>query len=233
MAGKRNETPEGARQRAERRSDREYDRAVQRGVADMPTGGFQQPGIEGSHVGDAAGSDPEALSERGLSGQSVEEIAVPFNEDQVVQRIDRKTSHRLVAHLDDDERIREEVIRGLAGDELVDEAEITVRVDGGAVILGGTVESRTIRRRAEDVAEAVRGVAYVQNDIRARHPYFHEADRAAPPGIHTGHDPASAPGLIGDTAYGPTRGGTADAGTLGSEEERGRRRASAPIDEGR
>jgi osmotically-inducible protein OsmY len=147
--------------------------------------------MEGDRTGAGAiPSDVDAAQSRAMPADAAEEIAETFDEDRVLEQVDRKAGHRLVAHLDEDERIQAEVARALAADELTAKCEIDVRVDAGAVNLRGTVESRTIRRRAEDVAEAVRGVSYVQNDLRARDPYFHAADREAPPGIHTGHDPA-------------------------------------------
>jgi osmotically-inducible protein OsmY len=202
---------EAARQRAAAQADRGYDHAAHHGTSDMPTGGFQTAGLEGDRAGGAGDETGyDVAAERGLPPAVTEEVAAPFNEEQVLARIDQKGRQRLVAHLDDDERIHDEVVRALARDELVGDVEIDVRVDAGAVTLRGMVESRTVRRRAEDVTEAVRGVAYVQNDLRARDPYFHAADREAPPGIHTGHDPAAqlstvaansdAPPAAGDTA---------------------------------
>jgi hypothetical protein len=67
-----------------------------------------------------------------------------------------------------DERIREDVNDRLADDPRLDASEIEVRVENGEVTLDGTVDSREARRRAEDLADSVSGVSYVQNNLRAR-----------------------------------------------------------------
>jgi osmotically-inducible protein OsmY len=67
-----------------------------------------------------------------------------------------------------DERIREDVSDRLSDDPEVDASEIEVSVANGEVTLTGTVESREARRRAEDCAEAVSGVKYVQNNLRMK-----------------------------------------------------------------
>jgi hypothetical protein len=65
-----------------------------------------------------------------------------------------------------DERIAEEVIARLTDDPELDASGIELSVTGGEVTLSGTVASRRDRRRAEDLVEGVRGVSYVQNNIR-------------------------------------------------------------------
>ena len=65
-----------------------------------------------------------------------------------------------------DERIREDINDHLTEDEHVDASDIEVAVKRGEVTLTGTVESRSARRRAEDLADAVLGVTHVQNNLR-------------------------------------------------------------------
>jgi BON domain len=65
-----------------------------------------------------------------------------------------------------DQRIQEDVNDRLADDPYVDASDIEVSVSGGEVNLTGTVEGHQSRRRAEDLAEQVSGVSYVQNGIR-------------------------------------------------------------------
>lgn len=67
-----------------------------------------------------------------------------------------------------DERIREEVSEALFRDNSVDASEIEVTVKEGEVTLSGTVDSRTMKRLAEDCAEAVTGVSDVRNEIRVQ-----------------------------------------------------------------
>lgn len=65
-----------------------------------------------------------------------------------------------------DERIREDVCERLTDDPLIDASDIEVDVKGREVTLSGSVASRGLRRRAEDLAEIVSGVAHVQNNLR-------------------------------------------------------------------
>lgn len=67
-----------------------------------------------------------------------------------------------------DDRIRDDVNDRLTDDAYVDASDIDVTVSGCEVTLGGTVDSRMARRRAEDIAEAVSGVTHVQNNLRVR-----------------------------------------------------------------
>ncbi|HYF53542.1 MAG TPA: BON domain-containing protein [Salinarimonas sp.] len=67
-----------------------------------------------------------------------------------------------------DPRILEDVSDRLMDDPHVDARSIEVRVEDGEVTLDGTVGSRWEKRRAEDLAETVSGVAHVQNNLRVR-----------------------------------------------------------------
>jgi hypothetical protein len=67
-----------------------------------------------------------------------------------------------------DERIREEVCELLSDADDIDASEITVKVENGEVILDGTVDSRWVKREAEDVIWRARGVKDVQNHLRVR-----------------------------------------------------------------
>jgi osmotically-inducible protein OsmY len=65
-----------------------------------------------------------------------------------------------------DDRIREDVCERLAEDHDVDATDIEVVVNGGVVVLSGSVQERFAKRMAEDLAESVRGVRDVENNIR-------------------------------------------------------------------
>jgi hypothetical protein len=65
-----------------------------------------------------------------------------------------------------DARIWEDVCERLTADADVDASDITVDVSQGEVTLRGTVESRRVKRRAEDLAEDVSGVRDVHNHLR-------------------------------------------------------------------
>lgn len=67
-----------------------------------------------------------------------------------------------------DERIHEDVCERLTEDPFIDASNIEVTVRDGEVTLDGTVSSRGLKRRAEDLAEMASGVANVQNNLRAQ-----------------------------------------------------------------
>lgn len=65
-----------------------------------------------------------------------------------------------------DERIVEDLSEALTWDRVVDASDVEVKVDGGEVTLSGTVASRRMKRRAEDIADGIRGVHDVHNQLR-------------------------------------------------------------------
>lgn len=65
-----------------------------------------------------------------------------------------------------DGRILEDVCERLTEDPRVDAYNIDVKVKNGEVTLAGDVTSRDEKRRAEDVAATVMGVADVVNELR-------------------------------------------------------------------
>jgi osmotically-inducible protein OsmY len=64
------------------------------------------------------------------------------------------------------ERIHEEVCDRLEAHGQVDASNIEVKVENGEVTLTGTVPDRRTKRLAESVAESVRGVLDVHNQLR-------------------------------------------------------------------
>lgn len=65
-----------------------------------------------------------------------------------------------------DARIHEDVCDLLMEDDEVDATNIEVRVQNAEVMLTGSVDDRAQKRRAEDLAERVRGVSDVRNELR-------------------------------------------------------------------
>jgi hypothetical protein len=87
-----------------------------------------------------------------------------------------------------DERIREDISDRLSDDHYVDASEITVLVRDGEVTLEGSVETRSMKRRAENIADAVRGVKDVHNHLRTTRSLLGQvADKI------TGRDAAQSP----------------------------------------
>jgi hypothetical protein len=66
-----------------------------------------------------------------------------------------------------DDRIRDEVCELLTENGAVDASNIDVQVSEGEVTLSGTVETRQMRRIAEDLTETISGVLDVHNQLKA------------------------------------------------------------------
>ncbi|HVS77568.1 MAG TPA: BON domain-containing protein [Steroidobacteraceae bacterium] len=64
-----------------------------------------------------------------------------------------------------DERIREDVCDRLMQSLNIDSSEVTVEVQGGKVLLAGTVPVRSMKHAIEDLADACPGVQDVENRI--------------------------------------------------------------------
>jgi BON domain len=73
-----------------------------------------------------------------------------------------------------DERIRDEVCDRLSWNDEVDATDLTVVVAQGEVTLEGSVQTRHMKRLAEDLAESVAGVLDVHNTIRVQKPLLTE-----------------------------------------------------------
>ena len=69
-----------------------------------------------------------------------------------------------------DDRIRDDINDRLYDDSFVDASDIEVKVENGEVTLSGTVDSKEIKRRAEDIAESVTGVSNVSNNLKVSKP---------------------------------------------------------------
>ena len=65
-----------------------------------------------------------------------------------------------------DDQIREDVCERLLHDPDVDATEIDVQVQDGQVILTGTVDERSAKWLAEDLAEGASGVKNVVNKLK-------------------------------------------------------------------
>ena len=65
-----------------------------------------------------------------------------------------------------DERMTEDLNERLTDDALLDASEISVEVKDGVATLQGTVDSRWMKHRAEDIADACSGIRDVRNEIR-------------------------------------------------------------------
>ncbi|HWQ52804.1 MAG TPA: BON domain-containing protein [Bryobacteraceae bacterium] len=80
-----------------------------------------------------------------------------------------------------DERIREDIYERLTDHPDIDATDIEAQVSNGEVTLTGMVESRHVKRLAEDVVEDVSGVREVHNQLRIQHYEAHEQRQGGQP----------------------------------------------------
>lgn len=110
-----------------------------------------------------------------------------------------------------DERIREDVNEQLS-EGYLDASEVEVTVVEGVVTLSGTVNSRSDKRRAEDIAEDVRGVKNVENRLRVE-----QSDIDRYPSLHgTSSSMGTTGSSMGTTGSTGTTGTTGSTGTTGT-----------------
>ena len=111
--------------------------------------------------------------ERGWWDRTSDEISSWFGDQEAERRrqVDRQRAQLRGRgpknYRRSDERIKEDVNDRL-GDGYLDATEIEVAALNGEVTLTGTVQTRSDKRRAEDIAESVSGVSNVENRLRVR-----------------------------------------------------------------
>lgn len=134
-------------------------------------GGDQPYGYGGSGQGGDRGRQGYGNrdSDRGFFERAADEVSSWFGDRDAERRREQDYRGRgPKGYKRSDSRVQEDVSDRLADDPYVDASEIEISVSGGEVTLSGTVDSRQARRRAEDIAEQVSGVSYVQNNLRVR-----------------------------------------------------------------
>lgn len=157
-------------------------------------------GYEGR--GDYDRGDYGSQEERGWLDRAADTVASWFGDEEAERRrhMDEQRRYRgrgPKGYRRSDDRIKEDVNDRLS-EGYLDASEIEVSVTNAEVTLTGTVNSRSDKRRAEDIAESVAGVTNVENRIRVKHS---DMDR------YTGLDTSSTTGTTG-TARGKTAGTT-------------------------
>lgn len=101
-----------------------------------------------------------------------------------------------------DERIKEDINERLTDDPMLDAGDINVDVKNGTVTLTGSVDSRHLKHRAEDIADDCGGVKDVENRLTVRN-------------AGTGQNLSGTSGG-GSLSAGPRSSGSAGSGTSGS-----------------
>lgn len=132
-------------------------------------GGFSGFGYAGdrSYSGSERGWSDRG---RGFWDRASDEVSSWFG-DEDAERRRRQDQHRgrgPKGYVRSDERIREDINDRLTDDWSLDATDIEVEVEEREVTLSGEVGSRADKRRAEDIAESVSGVANVQNNLRIK-----------------------------------------------------------------
>jgi osmotically-inducible protein OsmY len=110
-----------------------------------------------------------------------------------------------------DERIREDISERMTDDERLDASEIVVQVSKAEVTLSGTVSDREQKRQAEDMAELVKGVKNITNNIKVQRQG--QADGAQSATEQTGNASAGSTGAAASTGgAGGSSGGASGKG---------------------
>ena len=114
---------------------------------------------------------------RGWLDRLADKLAAWFGDEDAERRYrmdeqrDRPRGKGPKSYRRSDERIREDVNDQLS-EGYLDASEVEVLVVDGVVTLSGTVNSRSDKRRAEDIADDVRGVKNVENRLRVEQSDF-------------------------------------------------------------
>jgi osmotically-inducible protein OsmY len=160
----------GSERGANDRSWDEYDRSNYEGRNYNRGSNFGGGSYGSDYNRNRRGQDSD---DRGWWDKTSDEVSSWFGDEDAERRreMDRQRSgqHRgkgPKGYSRSDERIKEDVNDRLSDDVFVDASEIEVTVNQGEVTLTGTVNEKSEKRRAEDIAERVSGVRNVENRIK-------------------------------------------------------------------
>lgn len=147
-----------------------------RGYYEGRNEGRSYGGSSGSSYGGNSGSRggySGSRDDRNWWDRTTDEVSSWFGDEEAERRRDRDRQmqgrHKGKGPKNynrSDERIKEDINDRLSDDPFIDASDIEVTVTNGEVTLTGTVEERSNKRRAEDLAENVSGVKNVENRIR-------------------------------------------------------------------
>ena len=141
------------------------------------------PGQRGDHGSDtnqrASGHAGAGNQARGRDGNAHQQFADAGGSSGQADHRGRGPK----SYLRSDARITEDLNEKLTDDPMIDASEIHVEVKEGVVTLTGTVEKRSMKHRAEDLAERCSGAKDVHNQIRVK---------SFGSGLNTRNDPETA-----------------------------------------
>ncbi|MEO6404225.1 MAG: BON domain-containing protein [Ferruginibacter sp.] len=106
--------------------------------------------------------------------RTTDEVASWFGDDDAERR--RRTDKMFGPHKGKgpkgysrtDERIVDDINERLYQDSFIDASDIEVSVNNGDVVLSGTVDTKNLKRRVEDLVESVSGVKDVENHLKVK-----------------------------------------------------------------
>jgi osmotically-inducible protein OsmY len=125
----------------------------------------------GGNFGNSAYDRNRDGNDRNWWDRASDEVSSWFGDEDAERRRnrDREMNHRGKGPKNynrSDDRIKEDINDRLSDDPFIDATEIDVAVTNGEVTLTGSVDHRSTKRRAEDLAESISGVKQVENRIR-------------------------------------------------------------------
>ncbi len=128
------------------------------------------PSDNSSYRGGYGRTERDHDDERGFIDRASDEVASWFGDEEAARRrqMDDHRGKGPRGYRRTDARILEDVNDRLADDPAIDASDIEVTVKDAEVTLSGHVTDRWEKRRAEDCAERVSGIAHVQNNLRIR-----------------------------------------------------------------
>ncbi len=139
------------------------------------SGGYGQQGYGSSGYGGGQGSaipprqyDPD---DRGFFDRASDTVMSWLGDDDAARRrkMDSQEDHRgrgPANYARSSERLQEDACERLTRDPHIDASKINVTCSDNEITLDGTVDSRSAKRRAEDIVDDISGVKHVQNNLR-------------------------------------------------------------------
>ena len=100
-----------------------------------------------------------------------------FSQPYMADNIGREMGYRgkgPKGYVRSDERLKEDISERLADDYFIDASDIEVQSKDGLVTLNGTVNSRQLKYRAEDIVEHCHGVKDIDNRLKIKTPLASE-----------------------------------------------------------
>lgn len=124
--------------------------------------------------------------DRGFFDRASDEVMSWLGDDDAARRrkMDSREDHRgrgPANYARSSERLQEDACERLTRDPHIDASKINVTCTDKEITLDGTVESRSAKRRAEDIIDDITGVKHVQNNLRVetRDNYYGEPGAGA------------------------------------------------------